>query len=263
MWNALLAISQNIRLLIVGPILVAAAVVWAFSLSTPRFSSEAILVLPTTSPVGQAAGVMKSLAVVDQVLLALNPSSSPEDSARNALVASIKTSVTKDGLLRVEVTAVTALEAQRVANLLIDAWLRTTKPGPQAQVELERRLAHAQHNISTPQAILASQKNALLSLAGLGDLLDRYFFQTLDIERQMKGLTRDVVVQAPTLSSGPTGPSYVIIFLMVMFGAELFFLIWVLGRHALVTVSASPETAQKFEKLRGSLRIFGEKNMSA
>lgn len=37
-------------------------------------------------------------------------------------------------------------------------------------------------------------------MAGLGELLDRYFDQTLEIERQMKGLTWDVIVQSPTLA---------------------------------------------------------------
>lgn len=277
MFDALLALSKNVRLLVLGPLIVAAVVVGALLVLPPRFTSQAMLVLPKSSESGllpgysasasaltalQVATVMKSAVALDQVLLALNPGSGiPEDSARDALAASIKTSVAKDGLLRIEVSAATALEAQKIANLVIDAWLRTTKPAALQQAELEKRLAHARQNLLTTQTILASQKTELLSVAGLGELLDRYLLQTLEIERQMNGLPRDVVIQAPTLATRPIEPPYVVIFFQVMFGAGLFFVMWVLGRRALQVASANPETAQKLETLRGSLGgVRGKEN---
>lgn len=272
MFDALLALSKNIRLLVLGPLIVAAVVVGALLVLPPRFTSQAMLVLPKSSESGllpgysasasaltalQVATVMKSAVTLDQVLFVLNPGSGiPEDNARDALAASIKTSVAKDGLLRLEVTSATALDAQKIANLVIDVWLRTTKPAAQQQAELEKRLAHARQNLLTTQMILASQKTALLSMAGLGELLDRYLWQTLEIERQMNGLNRDVVIQAPTLASRPIKTPYVIVFPLVIFGAELFFLMWVLGRHALETVGRNPETAQKLDRLRATLNLF-------
>jgi hypothetical protein len=49
-------------------------------------------------------------------------------------------------------------------------------------------------------------------MAGLGEFLDRYFVQTLEIERQINGLSRDVVVQTPTLATRPVGPPYLLVF---------------------------------------------------
>lgn len=278
MVDALLALSRNIRLLIAGPLIVAAVVVGALLALPSRYVSQALLALPSgagampglslgagggwvaPTPM-QTATMMKSAVVLDQVLSALSPGPIPDDAARSALSMSVKTSVVKDGLLLLEVTAATPAEAQKIANTLIDAWLRTTKPAPQQQAELEKRLAHARQTLLTTQGILASQKNALMSLAGLGDLLDRYFAQTLEIERQMNGLTRDVVVQAPTLATRPVEPPYIVIFFQVMFGAGLFFMMWVLGRRALQVASANPETAQKLEALRGSLGgVRGKEN---
>ena len=69
----------------------------------------------------------------------------------------------------------------------------------------------------------ASQKPPLLFyLAGCGDLLGRYFGQTLEFEQLMYGLTRDVVVQPPTLSTRPLETPYIPVFFKVMFAAEFF-----------------------------------------
>lgn len=277
-FDALLALSRNVPLLIAGPLIVAALVVGALVALPSRYASEAVMALPkppsgeATGSFGavvgwgvptvlQAATMMKSAVVLDQVLSALNPGSLPDDAARDALFASVKTSVVKDGLLRLEVTSATPGDAQKIANLVIDAWLRTTRPAAQQQAELEKRLAHARQNLSTTQTILASQKTALQSMAGLGELLDRYFDQTLEIERHMTGLTRDVVVQAPTLATRPAAPPYTVVFFQAMFGAELFFVMWVLGRRAWQVARANPDTAQKLEALRGSLGgIRGKEN---
>ncbi|MDP3163928.1 MAG: hypothetical protein Q8N06_00560 [Hydrogenophaga sp.] len=279
MFDALLALSRSVRLLIAGPLIVAAVVVGALVALPSHYASHSLMALPKP-PSGETAGLllgagggvavptalqtatmMKSAVVLDQVFSALNPGSVPDDAARDALSKSVKTSVVKDGLLRLEVTSATPGDAQKIANLVIDAWLRTTKPAAQQQAELEKRLAHARQTLVTTQGILASQKNALMSMAGLGDLLDRYFAQTIEIERQMNGLTRDVVVQAPTLATRPIEPPYIVIFFQVMFGAELFFVMWVLGRRALQVANANPETAQKLEALRGSLGgVRGKEN---
>lgn len=269
MFDALLALSRSVRLLIAGPLIVAAVVVGALVALPSHYASHSLMALPKPPSGGgvavptalQTATMMKSAVVLDQVFSALNPGSVPDDAARDALSKSVKTSVVKDGLLRLEVTSATPGDAQKIANLVIDAWLRTTKPAAQQQAELEKRLAHARQTLVTTQGILASQKNALMSMAGLGDLLDRYFAQTIEIERQMNGLTRDVVVQAPTLATRPIEPPYIVIFFQVMFGAELFFVMWVLGRRALQVANANPETAQKLEALRGSLGgVRGKEN---
>lgn len=271
MFDALLVLSRNICLLIAGPLIVAALVVGALLALPARFTSHAILVLPKTPAVEaglapgsggawfvptalQATAVMKSPIVLDQVLLVMYPgSATPEDSARDALAASIKTTVVKDGSIRLEVTSATALKAQKIANLVIDAWLRATQPTAQQQAELEKRLTHARQTLLAAQTMAASQKTPLLYLAGWGDLLGRYFGQTLEIERQMYGLTRDVVVQPPTLATRTLETPYIPVFFQVMFAPEFFFVVWVLGRRALEVARENPDTAQKLEKLRESL----------
>lgn len=256
--DTLLVLGQNLWLLILGP-LVVASLVLGIQLAWPqRFSSQAILTLPA-SVGAQAPGIMKSAVVLDSVLSSLSPDfNGSRDSARKALAANIKIVAAKDGLLHIDVTAPTAQEAQKTANFLIDAWLRTTKPRAREQAELEKRLAHAKETLLAAQSILATQKTAL-SMAGLGELLDRYFAQTLDFERAINGLTRDVVIQAPTLANRPMKSPYIATFLLVSFGAELFFLMWVLGRHALKTAGRNPVTAQKLGRLRASLTLFRRK----
>lgn len=278
MFDALLALSRRLRLLVLGPLIVASLVVGALLALPSSFHSQAIIVLPLPKPtvteigtlsasvpatalgLAQAASVMKSPMVLDKVFLAMNPGSgTPDDKKRNALAARIQASPTKDGLLKIDVTAASALEAQKTADLLIDAWLVTTKPAPKQQAELENRLAHARENLRKTQAILASQKSSFLSVAGLGELLDRFFYQSLEIERQLSGLNRDVVLQSPTLASGPVSQPYATVFLLVAFGVELLMIIWILGWHALESARQNPETAQRMEKLRGAVSNFSSR----
>jgi hypothetical protein len=117
--DALIALSQSVRLLVIGPIVVAVAVVCLLFVLPSRFESKVIF-LPSAIALGgsqtawQAAAVMKSVVVLDEVLVALSPGSGrPDDEARVALAASIKTNVLKDGLLHVDVSGATALEAQK------------------------------------------------------------------------------------------------------------------------------------------------------
>lgn len=270
--DSLLILSQNLRLLVIGPLTVAAVVLGILFALPPRFTSQAMVAFPIGAVSGslpgysatitapQAAALMKSAAVLDPALLLLNSGSNNRgDMARDALAANILIAVARDGLIRIDVTAPTALEAQNTANLLIDAWLHTTKPGAQQQAELEKRLARTREALSATEAIAATQKTALSSMAGLRELMDRYRAQIHDIERAMNGLSRDVVIQAPTLANRPTERPYIATFFKVMFGAELFFLMWVLGRHALETAVRNPETAQKLGRIRGSLYLFRRK----
>ena len=50
-------------------------------------------------------------------------SDTPEDAARDELAASIKTTILKDSSIRLEVTFATALKAQKIADLVMDACL--------------------------------------------------------------------------------------------------------------------------------------------
>lgn len=51
------------------------------------------------------------------------------------------------------------------------------------------------------------------------------------------------------------------VFFQVVFGAEVFFVLWVLGRRAWQAANEVPETAQKLKKLRVSMPTFrGNKN---
>jgi hypothetical protein len=51
---------------------------------------------------------------------------------------------------------------------------------------------------------------------------------------------------------------YFVIFLQMVFGAELFFIMWVLGRHALEAAKVNSKAGHKLQELRDSLGNFRE-----
>src|SRR5450830_478787 len=140
--DLLITMAENLKLLILWPVLVGLLAL-AIGYSLPqRFTSQAILALPTTTPTPtpmQAAAMMVSPLVLDPVIqtLSLFPGITVE-SARVQLASQIKTTVGKDGLLRLDATANTPLAAQKIANAVIDNWLKTTVPGEKDRADLEK-----------------------------------------------------------------------------------------------------------------------------
>ena len=88
--------------------------------------------------------MLVSPIVLDPVIESLKLSKGQSTQlARVGVANQIKATVGRDGVLRLDVTANTALEAQVLANAVIDSWLKSTIPGEQDRVDIEQRLTYA------------------------------------------------------------------------------------------------------------------------
>lgn len=259
--DLLLVVAVNIKLLIFGPIAIGVLAL-ASSFALPQsFVSQAILTLPTPGPSPvQAAAFMVSPIVLDSVIASLNLSGrGPIDVARMELASQIKTTVGKDGLLRIDVTANTPLQAQTVANSVINTWLKSTVPGEQDRADLEKRLEYVKVTLESLNRLLERLGNegstnlnkpltrgeAGTSIVALGELQARYFAEALTIPRLLQGLSRDVVKQSPTLPAKPLGPKKSLIAVLAALGAGLLLLVWVFIRRAWKNASKDPLVAEK------------------
>jgi len=269
--DLLITMAENLKLLILGPVLVGLLAL-AIGYSLPqRFTSQAILALPTTTPTPtpmQAAAMMVSPLVLDPVIqtLSLFPGITVE-SARVQLASQIKTTVGKDGLLRLDATANTPLAAQKIANAVIDNWLKTTVPGEKDRADLEKRLGYAKTSLETVRRLFdrltaegssainspATLGGANISLVAVGELQARYQSDVLTIPRALQGLSRDVVVQSPTLPVEPVAPKKSLIAVLAALGAGFALLLWVFMRQAWKNTALDPETAEKQAKLRAAM----------
>jgi len=269
--DLLVTVAENLKLLILGP-LVVGLLALAIGYALPQsFTSQAILALPTSnSPQTptQAAAMMASPLVLDPVIRSLNLSAGhATEEARTKLANQIKAAVAKDGLLRLDATANTPLEAQAIANAVIDTWLKSTEPGALDRADLEKRLAYAKVSLESVRRLmdrLTAEGSAILnkplklgeagtSIVALGELQARYLGEVLTIPRTLQGLSRDVVIQLPTLPTEPVAPKKALIAILAALGSGFALLLWVFMRQAWKNAAQDPEVEGKQAKLRAAL----------
>ena len=273
--DLLLVVAENLKLLILGPIVVGLLAL-ALGYALPQsFTSQSILALPmpvlgstpTPTPT-QAAAMMVSPLVLDPVIQSLSLSVGHTiESARAKLTSQIKAVVGKDGLLRLDATANTPLEAQKIANAVIDTWLKSTMPSERDRADLEVRLIRAKVSLESVQRLLdrltgdgSAVLNKPLTLGGantsivaVGELQARYQADVLSIPRALQGLARDVVIQPPSLPTEPVAPKKSLIAVLAALGGGFALLLWIFMRQAWRNAALDPETAEKQSKLRGAI----------
>ena len=209
--------------------------------------------------------MLVSPVVLDPVIKSLNfAAGGSVESVRARLVSQIKATVGKDGLLRLDVTDATPRQAQATANALIDSWLKSTAPGEQDRADMEKRLAYAKASLASVNRLLErlgsgdttflnkplTAGDAGTGLVTVGELQARYLTEVLSIPRWLKGLSRDVVAQPPTLPTEPVAPKKSLIVVLAALGSGFAMLLWVFVRQAWKNAAQDPQDAEKLSKLR-------------
>jgi hypothetical protein len=173
----------------------------------------------------------------------------------------------KDSLLRLDVTAGKPEEAQKIANLVIDSYLKTTRPGELDRADLEKKLSYAQNSLASVSKLIeriTSDGAGILnrpitlgmsgtSVVALGELQARYLGEVLSIPRTLQGLSRDIVVQPPTLPTEAVAPKRGLIALMSVLLSGIALILWVFARKAWVSTKQDPRTANKQARLRAAM----------
>jgi uncharacterized protein involved in exopolysaccharide biosynthesis len=268
--DLLVVLAENAKLLLLGPLL-AGLLALGVSFALPQqFVSEAILAVPATpQPPAQAASLMRSPLVLDPVIAAFDLAKSRSvNQARQALAEDVKSSVGKDGLLRLNVTGSSPAQAQAIANAVIDAWLKTTKPAELDRKDLETRLTYAKASLEGASGLLTrlsketvsylaqplSRGEAGTTLASVGDLQTRYLNEVLSVTRALQGLSRDVVVQPPTLPTDHVSPKKSLISVLAALAAGFALLLWIFIRQSWRGLATQPDAATKLSRLRAAFK---------
>lgn len=271
--DLLLVVAENIKLLVLGPLLAGLVALGIGFVLPQNYVSQAILLVPPpTSPnlpsPAQAAAMMMSPLVLDPII-GTDPelSAKPLETARKDLAGKLKAAVAKDGLLRLDATANQPQAAQALANAVIDNWLKSTVPGPQDRADLEKRFSYASNALASVTTLLntlsvdgavslgkpLTRGEAGTSLVGLGELQTRYLNDVLGIPRALQGLSRDVVKQPPTLPIEPASNKKALIAVMTTLGTGFALLLFVFMRQAWRNAAKDPAAASKIERLRAAV----------
>ena len=269
--DLLIIAAGEIKLLILGPLVVGLLALGVGYNSPQSFTSQAILALPTqtqTQTPAQAATMLVAPIVLDPVIESLKLSKGQSTQlARVGVANQVKATVGKDGLIRLDVTANKALEAQVLANAVIDSWLKSTTPGGQDRVDLEQRLTHAKSGMAmlprfqerwsaedpSGSGKSLTSGDAAAGLVIMADLQARYLGEVLSIQRALSGLSRDVVKQSPTLPTEPIPAKKGLRAIMATLGSGFALLLWVFMRSAWKNAALDPAVAEKQARLRCAL----------
>jgi hypothetical protein len=273
--DLMLVIAENIKLLVIGPIVVGLLALGVSYALPQSFVSQAILALPTqtqtqtqTQTATQAAAMMVSPLVLDPIIATYKiGEGKPLQIARDAFAKRVNAVVGKDGLLRLDVTDTSATQAQALANAVIDGWLNSTVPGAQESEDLEKRLEFAQNRLRSVTALLdrlsvdgavslskpLTRGEAGTGLVAVGELQSRYLADVLAIPRALKGLSRDVVKQPPTLPAEPVSNKKSLIVVLAALGSGFVLLLFVFMRQAWKNAASDPEAALKQSQLKRAL----------
>jgi uncharacterized protein involved in exopolysaccharide biosynthesis len=262
--DLLLVLAENIKLLVVGPLAMGVIALLAGFALPQSFTSQAILM----SAPAQAASMMTSPLVLDPVIKILNfADGSSIEAARAKLAGQIKAVMGKDALLRLEVTAKTPAEAQKNANLIIDAYLKSTAPGELDRADLEKRLTYAKTSLESVRKLIeriTSDGTGILnkpitlgeagtSVVALGELQAHYLGEVLSIPRTLQGLSRDAVIQPPTLPTEAVAPKKSLIAILAALASGFVLLLWVFVRKAWANTQNDPVVAVKQARVRAAL----------
>ena len=267
--DLLVVLAESLKLLIAGPLVIGLLAYAICHVLPQSFVSQSILSLPSSSQTPtQAVAVMVSPLVLDPIIEQLNQTGgrSIQDS-RTALAKQINASVGKDGLIRLDVTANSAVLAQNIANAVIDSWLKTTLPAQLDRADLEKRLAYARASLQAVDGLLQSlsaeglaalskaltRGDAGVSIVAVGELQARYLSEILNTTRALRGLTRDVVVQPPTKPAEPVAPKKGLVATLAAIGSGVVLLLWVFMRNAWCSAALDSAAAEKQARLQAAL----------
>ena len=270
-FDLLVLLLRHWPLLLLVPVVVGTAAYGASHLLPRSYLSSAIVSLtgarpdrpPRQTPL-QAASMMVSPLVLDPVIqhLGLYPDLD-RDRARALLASRVRATMGKELLVRLEVEGATPEEARRTAEAILEAWLRSLLPSEREKADLQRRLEVAAAGFDSTQKALsqlvvetplaAGRREAGLSVAAIGELRDRYLDQMLAIQRELEGMQREVIKQAPTLPTRPVKPRKLVLAASAAV-ASLFLLLAVLALRQLLELGrADPQGAEKLHRLRDAL----------
>ena len=269
--DILLVITENLRLLVVGPVLVGVLALGG-SFLWPRTYESVAIIKPTATTVMSGQQISASMlmpSVLDVVIanLHLQQSGQSMDEARLALKKNIKSSFNaKDNLVTVSGLAHTPEQAQALLNDLLNTFFAQSKPKAEEQARLKQMLQSTQARIQEAN-IAAKQMQQRIAredskssadtaqgYATLINTVDGLEKRAYDMSRELAGVDASALVQEPSLDRLKTSPKRSTVVVVAALLALFVLLFWVFVRAAWAKSSTTPETGAKLSSLKQAWR---------
>ena len=262
--DILVTLAENIKLLILGPLLVGICALGIAYIVPQTFESIAVLKAEQAT-----ASLMTTASVLDPVAadLGLTKVDSAEE-ARKLLREQIKVSVGRnDKLLTLTVSAPAPQQAQAIANAVLQQTYVQSRPKGSDLTRLEIQLKDAKARTKSAEdaagALLKRMESngaagSTESARGYAELLNVAAAaqnQVAALQAQLEGLTDAQLIQAPTLPQKASKPKKGLIAIGATLAAGLALMLFVFVRQAVRGAAKDAGAASKMARIRRALAL--------
>ena len=262
--DILVTLAENIKLLILGPLLVGICALGIAYIVPQTFESIAVLKAEQAT-----ASLMTTASVLDPVAadLGLTKVDSAEE-ARKLLREQIKVSVGRnDKLLTLTVSAPAPQQAQAIANAVLQQTYVQSRPKGSDLTRLETQLKDAKARTKSAEdaagALLKRMESngaagSTESARGYAELLNVAAAaqnQVAALQAQLEGLTDAQLIQAPTLPQKASKPKKGLIAIGATLAAGLALMLFVFVRQAVRGAAKDADAASKLARIRRALAL--------
>lgn len=262
--DILVTLAENIKLLILGPLLVGICALGIAYIVPQTFESIAVLKAEQAT-----ASLMTTASVLDPVAadLGLTKVDSAEE-ARKLLREQIKVSVGRnDKLLTLTVSAPAPQQAQAIANAVLQQTYVQSRPKGSDLTRLEIQLKDAKARTKSAEdaagALLKRMESngaagSTESARGYAELLNVAAAaqnQVAALQAQLEGLTDAQLIQAPTLPEKASKPKKGLIAIGATLAAGLALMLFVFVRQAVRGAAKDADAASKMARIRRALAL--------
>jgi hypothetical protein len=264
--DLLVTIAENIKLLVLGP-LVAGLLALGFSYTLPStFESKAVI---NANKEGVNPNVLVSMSTTAAMLepvrqqIGFQPDLPPE-SGMNALRVSIKVTLGNgDKFITIIVTAPSAELAQRTNQAMLAELLKQSQPRGDDLTRLSARLQFEKEALAKvlglEQDLIAFIKSGKESdlvsatYANVSSTKGSHFAMIQSLESQIEGLGKNALVQPATLPENSLSNKKATIATISALATGFTLLLFVFVRQALRNAGKNPESAAKLARIRQAL----------
>lgn len=265
--DILITLAENIKLLIIGPLLVGLCAL-GMSYVVPK-TFDSVAVLRAEQP---TASLMTTAAVLDPVAaeLGLTKEESVEE-ARRLLREKVKVAVGRnDKLLTLTVSASSPQQAQAIATAVLQHTYVQSRPKSSELERLQAQLEEAQMRLKNAgdasAALLKRMESASAGTASNGAELGRGYAELLNVraaaqnqvatlKTQLDGINDSQLVQAPTLPQKASKPKKALVAIGATFAAGVLLLLFVFMRQAVRNTVDDAQAAGKVARIRRALAL--------
>jgi len=257
--DLLATITEHLRLLVIGPLVVGLLALGISFVVTPTYESRSVLRL--------GEGTTALLASDDLLapLLPLAPwidTNAPRVAQLQALRDHVKPTFNKkDGTLTLTVSGPTAAQAHKLHLATIDELRKQLLPKGRSLEQTEQRRKTAQATLDELNAVIPALSQNVVRPSADSEASSRAYSlllqqrlsaqQTLqDIDNSLKPFGEEVFAQLPSLPDKPVKPKKGLIAIVATLAAGFVLLVFVFVRQAMRNAAHNPQDAQRLQAIR-------------